>query len=183
MKSDLSDFRRPPRATDDGFQRRAPTLYIIIVVKLLKFALFVGLAVGIYLVSDDDLPADYQWMLHFLHFNPEQRFWADLAVKIGTLTEAGLIWTAVGTLCYSLFSLVEGVGLIFRAGWAGWLAIGESAFFIPIEVLEMIHHFSWVVVVIFALNVFIVCYIFWNRQRLFHNHLPTVASRAPELLN
>ena len=32
------------------------------------------------------------------------------------------------------FSLVEGFGLIFRVPWAGWLAIGESAFFIPIEV-------------------------------------------------
>jgi len=37
------------------------------------------------------------------------------------------------TLVYSLFSLVEGIGLI-SVSWAGWLAIGESAFFIPIEI-------------------------------------------------
>jgi uncharacterized membrane protein (DUF2068 family) len=156
-------------ADDEGFQRRAPTLYVIIVIKLLKFALFVGLAICLYAISDDDRPAEYQQVLHFLHLNPEQRFWADLAVKVGHLTEAGLLWTAVGTLCYSLFSLVEGVGMIFRGGWAGWLAIGESAFFIPIEVLEMIHHFSWVVVDIFAFNVFIVWYLYQNRHRLFHH--------------
>ena len=46
---------------------------------------------------------------------------------------------AIGSLLYSLFSLVEGVGLMFRVSWAGWLAIGESAFFIPIEILELIH--------------------------------------------
>ena len=164
-------------------KKRAPTLYLIIAIKLFKGALFVTLAVVAYTLSDNDLPAEYQKWLKFLHLNPEKVFWTQLAVQVGGLTEAGVLWVAMGTFIYSLFSLVEGVGLIFRAGWAGWLAIGESAFFIPIEVLEMIHHFSWVVVVIFALNVFIVCYIFWNRQRLFHNHLPTVASRAPELLN
>ncbi len=36
-------------------------------------------------------------------------------------------------MIYSLFAAVEGVGLIFRFPWAGWLSIGESAFFIPIK--------------------------------------------------
>lgn len=126
MKSEISDFRPPPPAClppgadDEGFQRRAPTLYVIIAIKLLKFSLFAGLAVCLYAISDDDRPVEYQQVLHFLHVNPERRFWADLAVKVGTLTEANLLWTAVGTLCYSLFSLVEGVGLMFRASWAGW---------------------------------------------------------------
>jgi uncharacterized membrane protein (DUF2068 family) len=135
------------------------------------------LAICLYAISDDDRPAEYQQVLHLLHLNPEQRFWADLAVKVGNLTEAGLIWAAVGTLFYSLFSLVEGVGMIFRAGWAGWLAIGESTFFIPIEVLEMIQHFSWTVTGIFAINVFIVWYLLANRRRLFHHHHPRADRR------
>lgn len=155
---------------DDGFQRRAPTLYAIIVTKLVKFAFFAGLAICLYALSDNDLPAEYQRLLHNLHLNPEQRFWTDMAAKVGSLTEAKLLRVALGTFIYSLFSLVEGVGLMFRVSWAGWLAIGESAFFIPIEILEMIHRFSWVVVGIFALNVFIVWYLFQNRRRLFHHH-------------
>ena len=77
---------------------------------------------------------------------------------------------AGGTLFYSLFSLVEGVGLIFRVSWAGWLAIGESAFFVPIEVYELVRHPSLAVLVILALNVFIVWYLFQNRHRLFRHH-------------
>ena len=81
-------------------------------------------------------------------------------------------WWATGTLLYSLFSLVEGIGLIFRAPWAGWLAIGESAFFIPIEVRELVRlpFFSWVVFSVLAINVLIVWYLFQNRKRLFHHH-------------
>ncbi len=78
---------------------------------------------------------------------------------------------AVGTFLYSLFALVEGIGLTFRVSWAGWLSIGESAFFIPIEIYELIHRgFSWTVFGILVFNVFIVWYLFENRQRLFHHH-------------
>jgi uncharacterized membrane protein (DUF2068 family) len=151
-------------------KKRAPTLYAIIGLKLLKGLLFVSLAVVAYTLADNNLPEEYRRLLHFLRLNPERKFWADLAVHIGQLTEARVLWAAAGTLTYSLFSLVEGIGLIFRVPWAGWLAIGESAFFIPIEVYELVHNFSPTVLVILALNIAIVWYLLENRHRLFHHH-------------
>src|SRR6266516_922963 len=166
-------------ADDKAFlKKRAPTLYVIIAIKLLKGLLFVVLAIVAYTLSDNDLPAEYRGLLHHLRLNPERKFFADLAVQVGKLTEAKVLWAAAGTLCYSLFSLVEGVGLIFRVSWAGWMAIGESAFFIPIEIYELIHRTQdpnrpghpMVVLIILALNVFIVWYLFQNRHRLFRHH-------------
>ena len=151
-------------------KQRAPTLYVIIAIKLLKAALFVGLAFMAYALSDNDLPAEYQKWLHLLRLNPEKRFWAQVATQIGQLTEARVVWGAVGTLIYSLFSLVEGVGLLFRVRWAGWLSIGESAFFIPIEIFELVHRPTWSVAGILALNIFMVWYLFQNRERLFRHH-------------
>jgi len=160
-------------------KKRAPTLYVIIAIKLLKGALFVTLAIVAYALSDNDLPAAYQDLLHHLRLNPERRFWADLAVQVGHLTEARVLWAAAGTLVYSLFSLVEGVGLIFRVRWAGWMAIGESAFFIPIELLELVHRpapepahpgHTLMVWIILVINIVIVWYLFQNRHRLFRHH-------------
>ncbi len=151
-------------------KKRAPTLYFIIAIKLLKGSLFVGLAIVAYALSDNNLPAEYQKWLHILRLNPEKRFWTELALKVGSLTEARVVWVAVGTLVYSLFSLVEGVGLVFRVSWAGWLAISESAFFIPIEVFELVHRPSTVVFVVLALNIFMVWYLYANRNRLFRHH-------------
>jgi len=151
-------------------KKRAPTLYVIIGIKLVKGALFVALAFAAYALSDNDLPAEYRQLLHFLRLNPEKRFWTQLAVQVGQLTEARVVWVAVGTLIYSLFSLVEGIGLIFRVSWAGWMAIGESSFFIPIEVFELVQHPSWTVAGILGLNIFIVWYLFANRDRLFRHH-------------
>jgi uncharacterized membrane protein (DUF2068 family) len=163
----------------DLVKKRAPTLYAIIAIKLLKGLLFVTLAIVAYTLSDNDLPADYRNLLQHLRLNPERRFWADLAVQIGQLTKANVLWAAAGTLVYSLFSLVEGVGLMFRISWAGWMAIGESAFFIPIEIYDLVHRtvparprpgHTLTVVVILALNIFIVWYLFQNRHRLFRHH-------------
>jgi uncharacterized membrane protein (DUF2068 family) len=151
-------------------KRRAPTLYAIIAIKLLKGSFFLALAVMLYTLSDNDFNFEYRRALHFLHRNPEQKFWADLAIQVGNLTEKKVVLTALGTLVYSMFSLVEGIGLVFRVSWAGWMAIGESAFFIPIEVYELIHHFSRTVLVVLAINIVIVWYLLENRARLFHHH-------------
>src|SRR6266481_2189457 len=159
-------------------KKRAPTLYAIIAIKILKGLLFVALAVFAYTLSDNDLPAEYQNLLHHLRLNPERKFWADLARQVGQLTQGKVLWAAAGTLVYSLFSLVEGVGLIFRISWVGWLTIGESAFFIPIEIYELLHMgprnqprgHPITLLVILALNIFILLYLFRNRQRLFRHH-------------
>ncbi len=151
-------------------KKRAPTLYAIIAMKLLKGLLFVVLALVAYTLSDNDLPYEYHRLLHFLRLNPESKFFSDLAVHVGQLTEVKVLHVALGTLLYSLFALVEGVGLMYRVSWAGWLAIGDSAFFIPIEVYELAHRYSKLVLVILIINVIIVCYLLKNRRRLFRHH-------------
>jgi uncharacterized membrane protein (DUF2068 family) len=155
--------------------KRAPTLYFIIAFKLLKGTLLLLLALGAYSLSDNNLPEEFRHLLEFLHLDPEKKFFTDLADRIAGVTPANVIWVARGTVLYSMFSLVEGVGLIFRIPWAGWLAIGESAFFIPIEIFELVHRplsnrSFFGVFAVLALNVMIVWYLFQNRERLFRHH-------------
>ncbi len=59
-----------------------------------------------------------------------------------------------------------------RVSWAGWLAIGESAFFIPIELYELVRpgKFSWYLLGVMVINAFIVWYLFQNHHRLFRHH-------------
>ena len=166
-------------AATEPVKKRAPTLYAIIALKLFKGLLFVTLAIVMYTLSDNDLPVEFRNLLQHLRLNPERRFWTGLAVQIGQLTEARVLWAAAGTLVYSLFSLVEGVGLAFRVSWAGWMAIGESAFFIPIEIYELVGGtasegprpgHTVTVLVILVINIVIVWYLLQNRHRLFRHH-------------
>ncbi len=161
----------------EQIKKPAPTLYFIIGIKLLKAVSFMTLAFLMYRLADNDLPEELRHMLEYLRVNPERKFWVDLARQLGQLTEAKVVLAAVGTFVYSLFSLVEGVGLIFRVSWAGWLAIGESAFFIPIEVYELVRPPTMehpghprTVFVVLVINIVIVWYLLQNRHRLFRHH-------------
>jgi uncharacterized membrane protein (DUF2068 family) len=163
----------------DGLGKRPPTYVGIIVFKLVKGALFLALALVAYTLSDNNLPEDYrnliqslQPLFELLRVHPGNKFFTHIAEQLGSLTEAKVLWAAAGTLVYSLFSLIEGVGLLFRISWAGWLAIGESAFFIPIELYELSRRgkFSWLLAGVLVINVIIVWYLFKNRERLFRHH-------------
>ncbi len=151
-------------------KKRAPTLYMIIAIKLAKGLLLLLLALGVYSLSDNNLPEEFRRLLGFLHLDPEKKFFTELTAKIGGISPSNVVWLARGTGLYSLFSLVEGSGLLFRVPWAGWLAIGESAFFVPIELYDLVHQFSWTVFIILGLNVLIVWYLSVNRHWLFRHH-------------
>jgi uncharacterized membrane protein (DUF2068 family) len=150
--------------------KRAPTLYIIIGIKLFKGILLLLVGLGVYSLAGRDLQEQFDRFLRWVSLDPEKKFFSDIGAWLDTITATNVKWVATGTLLYSLFSLVEGIGLIFRVSWAGWMAIGESAFFIPIEIYELLHHFSWTVLVIMLLNIVIVWYIYQNRERLFKHH-------------
>jgi uncharacterized membrane protein (DUF2068 family) len=154
----------------EPLKRRAPTLYLIIVGKLVKGALALALALVIFKLAGRDLSDMFDKLLQWFHLDPESRFFSEVGDKLDTITPANVRWVGVVTVLYSLISLVEGIGLIFRAPWAGWLAIGESAFFIPIEVRELVIRPHWFVVGVLGFNVLIVWYLFQNRNRLFRHH-------------
>jgi uncharacterized membrane protein (DUF2068 family) len=151
-------------------KKRAPTLYLIIAGKLIKGVLALALAFGVFKLSKQDLPDLFTRLVTWVHLDPENRFLSDISDRLDEITAANVRVVALGTFIYSLFSLIEGIGLMFRAPWAGWLAIGESAFFIPIEVRELVRHPHWYIVGVLAFNILIVWYLLANRRWLFRHH-------------
>jgi uncharacterized membrane protein (DUF2068 family) len=150
-------------------RQRAPTLYAIIALKLAKGSLLLAIALGVYTLAGKDLQEELGHFLRWINVDPEKEFWTRIGHWLDTFTLSNIRWVATGTLLYSLFSLVEGIGLIFRVSWAGWMAIGESAFFIPIEIYEMERSFSYSVAAILIVNIIIVWYLVKNRERLFRH--------------
>jgi uncharacterized membrane protein (DUF2068 family) len=150
-------------------KERAPTLYAIVAFKLLKGALLL-LAGGVFFsLVGVDLQQHFNQMLQDANLDPEGKLFGDFGHWLQTVTPGNIRFVATGTMLYSLFSLVEGVGLWLRAGWAGWMAIGESAFFIPIEIYSLVDRYSTTLLVILLVNIAIVWYLFANRHRLFRH--------------
>ena len=167
-------------------KKRAPTLYFIVVIKLTKGVLLLLLALSIFSLANKDLPDLFNQFLGWVHLDPERSFFAGIADWLDTVTPRNMRVFASGTGLYGLFLLIGGTGLGFRAKWAIWLAIGESAFFIPIEIYELVrrrlpntsdqphpeffHHPKIGLAIVLALNILIVWYLLQNRKRLFRHH-------------
>jgi uncharacterized membrane protein (DUF2068 family) len=163
--------------------KRAPTLYFIVAIKLIKGLAALLLALGVYSLNDNNLPADFQRLLEFLHLDPEKRFFLAIADRIDDITANNLLWVVRLSMVYGVFMLVQAFGLASRASWAVWLVIAESAFFIPIEVYELIRkhapaqerahllaHPKIGVAIVLVVNVAIVWYLFKNRERIIRHH-------------
>ena len=166
--------------------KRAPMLYFIVAIKLVKGVALLLLALGVFSLANKDLPELFAQFLRWVHLDPERSFFQGIGDWLDTVTPAGVRRAAIGTSLCGLFLIVLGLGLAFRAKWAIWLAIGESAFFIPIEIFELVRHhrlnasgqlrpelFSHPKIglaIVLALNVAIVWYLLKNRQRLFRHH-------------
>ncbi len=164
-------------------KKRAPTLYFIVAVKLIKGTALLLLALGIFALANKDLPETFNRFLQWVHLDPERNFFQGISDWLDTITPTNVRVVASGTFLYGLFLLVGGTGLAFRAKWAIWLAISESAFFIPIEIFEIVrrhapgaeeHHLfpypKLGLFIVLAVNVLIVWYLLENRKRLFRHH-------------
>jgi uncharacterized membrane protein (DUF2068 family) len=159
--------------------KRAPTLFVIIYFKLIKGVLFFAFGVVFYFQATHDLPAEWDGLLkkplvvhvfERLSIHPENKFFQHIAEQIDNVTKHEVRVTALGTMLFSLFPLVEGIGMLYRAFWAGWLAIGESAFFVPIEMYELARKFSPFMLLVMIVNILIVYYLYVNRETLFRHH-------------
>jgi uncharacterized membrane protein (DUF2068 family) len=164
---------------------RAPTLYFIVAGKLVEGLLLLAGGVSIYLLAKKNLPDLFDQFIRWMHLDPEGRFFSDIGDRLETVTPGNVHAVASWLFLYGMFKTVGGLGLAFRASWAIWLAIGESAFFIPIEIFELIRrhtpegeervhalfaHPKTGIAILLAVNVLIVWYLFQNRNRLFRHH-------------
>jgi uncharacterized membrane protein (DUF2068 family) len=165
--------------------KKAPTLYFIVAGKLGEGLLLLIGGVSVYLLAKKNLPDLFDQFIRWMHLDPEGRLFADVGDRLETVTPGNVHTIASWMFLYGLFKVVGGLGLLFRAPWAIWLAIGESAFFIPIEIFELIRrhtpegearahalfaHPKTGIAILLAVNVMIVWYLYANRNRLFRHH-------------
>jgi uncharacterized membrane protein (DUF2068 family) len=179
----MTENANPPAAPE---KKRAPMLYFIVAIKLIKGVALLLLALGVLSLANKDLSDVFDQFLRWVHLDPERSFFQGIGDWLDTITPTNVRVVALGTFLCGLFLIVLGMGLAFRAKWAIWLAIGESAFFIPIEIYELVSHRRLEasgqprpelfphpkigLAIVLALNVAIVWYLLKNRKWLFRHH-------------
>jgi uncharacterized membrane protein (DUF2068 family) len=86
-------------------------------------------------------------------------------MRLDNISDATAAKFGAAALAYAAVFAVEGVGLLLRKRWAEWLTVVVTGSFVPVEVYEMVEHFSAGKVVTLVVNVAIVLYLVARRLR------------------
>jgi len=159
--------------TDLGLriEHRGPVLGYLIVERGIKGVLLV--LVGLYVLAHvrTGLDGFANGLIEQLNLDSGSSFlkhWAyHLVLRFIGVSHSSLLTLSIGSILYGLIEGAESLGLILRRRWAEYLVVLATAFFIPVEVIELGHRFTPVRAGALILNVVVVIYLV-RKKRLFY---------------
>ena len=139
-------------------------LIIIGTFKILEGLLFVLLGLGVVRLLHRDISDLLLRAAMAMRIDPESHFVNLLLDRVQLLTPHKMRLISAGIFFKAGLDFVEGIGLAMEQTWAEWLTIGLTASFLPLEVFEILRHFSWVRVAIILLNLLVLLYLLWVQR-------------------
>jgi uncharacterized membrane protein (DUF2068 family) len=146
-------------ASKRGGVRRDVWIILIGLFKLLKGVSLLIVGFGVLHLLHRDIAAVTEHWIEVLRVDPDNRFVHRVLLRIFNVTPKQLKELSVGTFVYAAVFLTEGTGLLARKYWAEYMTIISTGLFIPLEVYEIFHHFTWVKVAVTLVNLLIVWYL------------------------
>jgi uncharacterized membrane protein (DUF2068 family) len=136
-------------------------LMIIGMFKLLKGVLLLVAALGLLHFIHRDLEQYAEELISKFRVDPDNRYIAGFLEKLGLVSKLRLEELSGFTFFYAALLLTEGIGLLRQKRWAEYLTVVATATFIPLEIYEIHRHVSLVRVLVFAINLAILAYLFF----------------------
>lgn len=127
--------------------------------KLLKGLLLLVIGFGALSLIHENVVSEVTHWANVLGVDPDNHFVHKLIQKLWTVDEKKLVEISAGTFFYATVMLTEGVGLLQRKRWAEYFTIFATASFIPLEVYELVKHFSVTKIAVVLVNGLIVWYL------------------------
>jgi uncharacterized membrane protein (DUF2068 family) len=150
-----------PRKTSKQSSREpfSFVLWLIGVFKLVKAALLIAVGIGALRYLHKDLAASVQHWADVLRVDPSNRFLHGILARVFRVTPKQLRDLSVGTFIYAALFATEGTGLLLRKGWAEYFVIITTGLLIPLEVYELVRHFTLLKLAVLVVNLLIVWYL------------------------
>ncbi len=83
-----------------------------------------------------------------------------------TLNSRDLLYLAIGLAAYAVIELLESVGLWLGRRWGEYFALVATSVFVPYEVYDLTVKVTWLRLLAFAINLFLVGYLIWTKRLL-----------------
>jgi len=134
-------------------------IFMIGVLKLFKGILLLASGIGLLSLLHKDVGDVVTQWINVLHVDPDNRHIQGLLIKASILDQRRLKELGVGSFFYAGLLLTEGTGLLLGKRWAKYFSVIVTGSFIPLEIWELVKHFTVAKTVVIAVNVAIVWYL------------------------
>jgi uncharacterized membrane protein (DUF2068 family) len=142
-------------------RRKKPDTWLLLigVFKLLKGAALIVAGFGLLRLLHRDVAATVNHWIEVLRVDPDNRHIHGMLLRVFNVTPKQLRELSVGTFIYAAIFTTEGVGLLSRKHWAEYMTLISTGLFLPLEIYELMNHFTWVKVGVTVVNALIVVYL------------------------
>lgn len=147
------------RKRGTGQRARGIGLCLIAIFKLTKGAILLLVGIGALSLLHKDVGEHFAHWINWWRVDPDNHFIHGLLVKSRLVDDRKLEELSAGTFFYAGLMLTEGIGLSLHKRWAEYFTIFATASLIPLEVYELVKHFSVSKIVVIAINIAVVLYL------------------------
>jgi uncharacterized membrane protein (DUF2068 family) len=138
---------------------------VIGIYKLISGAMALAVGIGAVRFFDHDPGPRAERIITHLGLDTQNQVVHAVLSRVTGIDHKHLALIEAGTFCYALLHLIEGVGLILRRDWAGYLVIGATSSLIPIEIYEIARKHSALRIGLLIANAAIVLYLIATLRR------------------
>lgn len=133
-------------------------------------AVFEGAKGGLVLVTGLGLLAFIHRDLHDVaaeivrrfHLNPAHRYPRIFLDAADRVNDTQLWLLALSAFLYSVVRFIEAFGLWRRKRWAAWFGAVSGGIYVPMELFEIAHGYSWAKLGVLGVNLAIVAYLVYE---------------------
>lgn len=155
----------PVRSGRDRAARGGAGFRVIGAFKLGKALLLLAVGFSLTRLMHRDVAATLDHLLETLRLDPGNHYLRVAIARVAGIDRAHLREIQAGTFLYALLYSVEGLGLLLRRRWAGYLTVVSTAALVPIELYELAKRASAVKFAVLLLNLGIVLYLLFALRR------------------
>jgi uncharacterized membrane protein (DUF2068 family) len=140
-------------------------IFLVALFKLFKGLLLLALAIGALKLLDRDVSELFSSLVVRLHLDLENHFIQSILASLDLVDNRMLGEISAATFGFAGLLFVEGLGLLFQQRWAEYVTVFETAFFIPIELFEIVRRVTITRASVLVVNCAVVTYLLWTLIR------------------
>ena len=148
-------------------------LFLVGIFKLSKVVFFTSIGAGAFHLVHRNLGDLVMHLIDSLPIDPEGRVVSMVMDKADLIDAHDLRRIGAGAFIYATLCLIEGTGLLLRKTWAEYFTTILTAMGLPVEIFEILRHFTWFKVAALVTNLVILFYLLWVLKKRGRNLYPS----------